>query len=115
MGFGKNPPKNMWVKLTLPTQIGLCHGLKSDISSIKESTGRGFATEAARATTQLAFDEFHVTRVEMEIKVDNLASIRVAEKCGFTLEGRLRKREREKSGELVDTFLFGMLLSDWKT
>jgi RimJ/RimL family protein N-acetyltransferase len=51
----------------------------------------------------------------MEIKVDNLASIRVAEKCGFTLEGRLRKKEREKSGELVDTFLFGMLLSDWKT
>jgi len=81
---------------------------------VKDHTGKGFATEAAKATTGLAFEKLHVSRVEMEIKVDNLASIRVAEKCGFTLEGRLRNRERKKSGELIDTFLFGMLLSEWK-
>jgi len=55
-------------------------------------TGRGYGTEAAGLVTQLGFAELDLNRVEMEIAVQNAASLRIAEKLGFTREGVLRQR-----------------------
>ncbi len=49
--------------------------------------GRGFATEAARASLDYAFDELGQTHVISVIHPDNRASIRVAERIGEKLEG----------------------------
>ena len=49
--------------------------------------GRGFATEAARASLVYAFDVLGQTHVISLIEPDNRASIRVAERLGEKLEG----------------------------
>jgi RimJ/RimL family protein N-acetyltransferase len=45
--------------------------------------GRGFATEAARAVTAWGDQHLAASRTVALIDPDNLASIRVAEKCGY--------------------------------
>lgn len=52
--------------------------------------GRGVATEALRRVTEWAFAELGALRLELFISVDNEASKRVAERCGYVLEGVLR-------------------------
>lgn len=80
----------------------------------KEHTGKGYAAEAAHRVIQFAFEQLHVFRVELHCAADNPASIRVAERCGFQLEGRLRQRHPKKDGTRVDRLWFGLLLSDWQ-
>jgi RimJ/RimL family protein N-acetyltransferase len=49
--------------------------------------GRGVATAALRRLTDWAFRELGALRIELVISVHNPASKRVAERCGYTLEG----------------------------
>ena len=81
---------------------------------VQASTGKGYATEAARATIQFAFEHMQVLRVELRCNEDNVASRRVAEHCGFVHEGRFRQSHRKKDGTVVDVLWFGMLLSEWQ-
>lgn len=80
---------------------------------VKDKTGRGYATEAAQATIQFAFEQLNVSRVELQCAADNKASQRVAERCGFTLEGRQRQRQHKKDGTLVDRLWYGLLRHDY--
>ena len=48
--------------------------------------GRGLATEAARACCTLAFGQLGLGHLIAIIEAENLASIRVAEKCGMRHE-----------------------------
>lgn len=52
--------------------------------------GQGFASEAVQAMTRLAFDVLGARRVEVRMDDENAASWRLAERCGYTLEGLLR-------------------------
>lgn len=52
----------------------------------REHWGRGYATEAARALRDWAFDERGLTRLISLIEPENLRSIRVAEKLGERYE-----------------------------
>lgn len=49
--------------------------------------GRGYATEAARALVQWALEEPRIHRIASACLEDNIASIRVLEKVGFTRTG----------------------------
>ena len=53
--------------------------------------GRGVMSEAVRALTQWAFDNFNLSRIYAGVLEWNPASIRVLEKAGYQFEGRLRK------------------------
>ena len=81
---------------------------------VQASTGKGYATEAARATIQFAFEHMQVLRVELRCNADNVASRRVAEHCGFVHEGCFRQSHRKKDGTLVDMLWYGMLRSEWQ-
>ncbi len=81
---------------------------------VQACTGRGYATEAAHAMLRYAFTELGVERVELQCRADNVASQRVAERCGFTLEGRFRRRHCKKSGTLVDVLWYGLLSNEWR-
>ncbi|MCB9913898.1 MAG: GNAT family N-acetyltransferase [Planctomycetes bacterium] len=70
-------------------------------------TGRGVATEAAAAATRAAFRVLGAARVEIHVDGRNLASLRVPEKLGFRLEGRLR--EWFAQGEESDRVVHGLL------
>lgn len=81
---------------------------------VQDQIRKGFATEAARATIRFAFERMKVLRVELQCQEDNEASRGVAERCGFTYEGRMRQRHRQKSGKVVDVLWYGLLLSEWQ-
>lgn len=49
--------------------------------------GQGYATEAVGAAVKWALAQNGVTAVEAEAEADNLASVRVLEKCGFVPTG----------------------------
>ena len=53
----------------------------------KNYAGRGFTTEAVNAVTSFAFDALGLHRIEINIRPENGASIRVAEKAGYRFEG----------------------------
>lgn len=82
---------------------------------VKESTGKGYATEAANAAIRYAFEQLKVLRVDLRCAADNRASIQVTKRCGFTQEGRFRKYHRKKDGTLVDMLWHGLLLSEWQS
>jgi RimJ/RimL family protein N-acetyltransferase len=77
-------------------------------------TRQGYAAEAGRAVVQFAFERLAVGRVELYCASDNLASAGVAERIGFTFEGRQRQRHRKRDGTLVDRLWYGLLQSEWQ-
>lgn len=71
--------------------------------------GRGIATEAVRQITTLAFDrQPELQRLFALPYSTNLASSRVLEKAGYTLEGTLR-RNCIKDGVLLDSLMYSIL------
>jgi RimJ/RimL family protein N-acetyltransferase len=76
------------------------------------SRSRGVATAGVGAVTRWAFGALGVERIELPHAVDNLASCRVAEKCGYLPEGVLRGAFREPDGRRDDEHLHARLASD---
>ncbi len=75
--------------------------------------GKGYATEAVRAMLQWAYGALDLNRVEAELDTRNAASARVLEKLGFQREG-LRREDCIVSGEVSDSWIYGLLRRDWK-
>lgn len=73
--------------------------------------GHGFATEAAIAVLNLAFDHYGLHRVVAQMDARNTTSARLAERIGMRQEAHLRQDWWSK-GEWTDTLIFGMLRSD---
>jgi RimJ/RimL family protein N-acetyltransferase len=67
--------------------------------------GRGIATLAVQAMCAYAFATFEIVRLYAHVFEGNIASCRVLEKAGFTLEGRLRKSV-VKDGRVMDSFVY---------
>lgn len=80
----------------------------------QSSTGKGYATEAARAAIGYAFRHLNVSRVDLRCAADNQASQQVATRCGFVQEGRFRRQHRKKDGTLVDMLWYGLLREEWQ-
>jgi ribosomal-protein-alanine N-acetyltransferase len=53
--------------------------------------GRGIATACCKALVGWGFDERGYQRIQATAVQGNVASVRVLQKCGFELEGRLRQ------------------------
>lgn len=70
--------------------------------------GRGLATRALAAVTNYAFERFPYERLQAHVYEWNPASARVLEKCGYTLEGRLR-RTVVKEDRVGDALLYARL------
>ena len=75
--------------------------------------GHGYATEAARALLQWAFDTLDLNRVQAETDTRNLASARVLEKVGFVREGTLRE-DCVVNGDVSDSWVYGLLRREWQ-
>jgi len=72
----------------------------------KQFAGQGYVTEAVNAITDFAFRVFEAKRVEIRMDDDNVLSSRVAERCGFELEGILRNERRKLDGSLGNTRVY---------
>lgn len=75
--------------------------------------GRGLVHRAATALLRYAFDDLGLHRVALKCAATNTASMRVAERLGFRLEGRLLKADRIGE-EWVDFLIYGMLDEEWQ-
>ena len=71
---------------------------------------RGFATEAVKCMVDYGFSELNRAVIAAWVRSHNTESVRVLEKCGFTLEGRLRKHARDQS----DTLCYSILREEWE-
>ncbi len=74
----------------------------------EDAWGRGIATVAVRAFTDWAFASFGLARIHADVFAWNPASMRVLEKAGYTLEGRLR-RSVFKDGEFTDQLIYAVV------
>lgn len=67
------------------------HRLQFGYCLARDAWGKGFATEAASAFVESAWDISSLVRIAAMCDVENTASARVLEKIGLTREGILRK------------------------
>ena len=72
--------------------------------------GRGYGTEALSEMTRFCFEETELQRLWTKTDVQNSASRRILEKCGYTKEGMIRQ------GKMVNTwcdyYIYGILRTD---
>jgi RimJ/RimL family protein N-acetyltransferase len=73
-----------------------------------DARGQGVATHAVRLIARWAFEDLGLERIVVTCAPDNLASQRVAERCGFSREGVLRSHMPFKGGRR-DTVVFSVL------
>jgi RimJ/RimL family protein N-acetyltransferase len=80
--------------------------------TVPAARGRGLAAAAVDAACRWGFATLPIDRIELCHAVENLASGRVAEKAGFTREGRLRRAYRYGDGVKHDELLWARLADD---
>lgn len=72
--------------------------------------GHGHMTPTVRLVAAWAFQALGLARLEGTVDPENLASQRVAERCGFRREGCLRSSTIIRhTGERRDAFIYGLL------
>ncbi len=71
--------------------------------------GHGLCTEAVTALVEFAWKELGAKRLEICSDPRNLPSRRVAERCGFVLEGILRRNMRDPYGGLRDSCMYAVV------
>ena len=74
--------------------------------------GRGYATEAAAALIDHLVDEIGVHRLEASTHPENVASNRVLERLGFSLEG-IKRESYWVEDVVTDDAIWGLLARDW--
>ena len=75
--------------------------------------GRGYMTEAARATLRFAFDVVGAHRIRVAASTENHRSLAVIRRLDFRFEGIARHAEFV-AGRWLDHAVFGQLTSDLK-
>lgn len=74
-----------------------------------DAAGQGHVGEAVRVLTALAFDQLAARRVEIRCDARNVRSRGVAERCGFELEGVLRRDGLGVDGSERDTAVYSRI------
>ena len=69
---------------------------------------RGYVSESVRALSRVAFERLGAKRVEIRCDDRNEASARVAERCGFELDGVLRNWNLGTDGTLRDERIYSL-------
>lgn len=67
--------------------------------------GKGYATAATKELEQIAINKHKIKRLEIIANVKNIASQKVALKCGYEQEC-IRKKAMEEKGFLVDCYAY---------
>jgi RimJ/RimL family protein N-acetyltransferase/catechol 2,3-dioxygenase-like lactoylglutathione lyase family enzyme len=75
--------------------------------------GQGYTVEAARAALEYGFDHLGYERVELWIDDTNTRSMRVAQKLGFGIKGRIALRYRHEARH-HHMFVYGMRAHEWR-
>jgi ribosomal-protein-alanine N-acetyltransferase len=74
---------------------------------VPEAAGRGVTPTAVALVTDYLFNEIGLHRVEIDIRPENVSSLRVVEKLGFRFEG-LKQRYIHINGAWRDHYVFAL-------
>jgi len=80
----------------------------------EEYEGKGIMTEALTVIIKFSFENLSMNRLFLRVMTNNNRSYELAERCGFSREGILRKDHKTYEGELVDLYYYGMTREDFK-
>lgn len=114
------PGEHHWAVCLKETEavIGHVNYLNSPIPGMgyilhPDAWGQGYTVEAARAALDYGFDHLGYERVELWIDDTNTRSMRVAQKLGFGLKGRIALRFRHETRH-HHMFVYGMRAHEWR-
>jgi RimJ/RimL family protein N-acetyltransferase len=79
-----------------------------------DAAGQGYATEAATAVLDLAFEGLGLNRVVARLDLRNEASAKLAERLGMRREAHFVRNEIFK-GEWADELVYAVLASEWRS
>lgn len=71
--------------------------------------GKGIGAKALKVFCDHCFSAYGFEKLFIRTHESNLPARRIAEKCGFEIEGTIRKDYRTSSGELVDVLYYGLI------
>jgi RimJ/RimL family protein N-acetyltransferase len=122
-GFSNDAFERLMICNEQGTAIGdVCHFSERHYADSREvgwgifdaaNRGQGYATEAASLLIDYLFQGKPVHRIACGVIPENIASRRVAEKCGFSHEGRSRGLLFVR-GQYRDSDHFSILRTDWE-
>ena len=69
---------------------------------------KGLVTEALNEIIKYFFNECDFNIIEVIIPSNNIASIKVAEKCGLNLEAILKNRYKDKENKIQDLLVYSI-------
>ena len=78
------------------------------------ATGHGYIREAVALLSRFAYERLGANRIVIRCDAQNDPSRRVAEACGYALEGRHRRDLLTRGGDLRDTLVFAMLREEYE-
>lgn len=76
-----------------------------------DQRSKGYGEAAVRLLINYAFQDLGLLRLYLFVLEDNTPAMRVYEKCGFIVEGKLR-RHAFKEGKFKDVLVMGICASD---
>ena len=88
------------------------HSAELAIVLRKKAQGHEVGTKAIKLLLKKGFEEMGLHRIYLTVLADNIAAIRLYEKCGFKLEGELRDH-LFLNGRYVSWKLYGMLEEEY--
>lgn len=84
---------------------------KAELGCFVDATyeGKGISGRALKIIIDQLFEEFNFEKLFLRTHVENKPARALAEKCGFEIEGTLRRDYKTTAGELVDLLYYGLL------
>ncbi len=79
----------------------------------KDYWDKGYGTEVTRLMIKYGFEQLNLHRISLTVYSHNARAIRVYEKAGFKLEGKMRESHFH-NGRYYDTLIMAILESEWK-
>lgn len=74
-----------------------------------EYCGKGLATGAMNVVIAHLFKEEGFLKLFLRTHKENVAARKLAERCGFEVEGVIRKDYKKTNGEIVDLVYYGLV------
>jgi len=79
----------------------------------KDYRGKGYGTDAMEVLIDFCFSEMNLNKIILMVHSFNERALRCYEKCGFNVEGVLR-REVFRHGRYYDRIAMGLLREEWE-
>lgn len=84
------------------------------VMTVETFKQQGIMSEALSGILDYGFSVLELNRIEAIVAPENVPSLRLLEKNGFVLEGRLRKHYPTSDG-FEDSLIFGLLREEYKS